>query len=154
MLPAPSFPLQLARVVAALLTAAGILITGTLTTAWQVHQSEYQNAIQAARTAVSRTDQLLDEADKAALEARGYLSFPCSPDVRNELNRISIQQPHLRVISLLQDAKLTCSSFDTQTRLPRSVDLSQFTRHRLSLRPGSIITPGSPLLILLTVFPE
>jgi sensor c-di-GMP phosphodiesterase-like protein len=144
--------LKLARLFSALLTALSIIIAGTLATAWQVRESGRQDAVSASRRAVLRIESLLDEAESAALQARDFLAFPCSPSVRSELNRLTIRLPHLRVISLLQEGKLTCSSFSAS--VPRIVDTSQYAENRLSLRQGSVITPDTPLLILLKSFPE
>ncbi|MGC6061421.1 EAL domain-containing protein [Enterobacter kobei] len=148
----PHLPRILIRACVAFLTGLSILVAGFLATGYQLHQAEREEMAFSARNAVARTDRLLDEAEHAALAARKYLQAPCTPEVRNELNRLTIQQPHLRVVSLLHDSKLVCSSFGSSS--PRTVDLSHYSGGRLSLREGSVITPDDPLLILLTHFPE
>lgn len=142
----------LIRACVAILTGFCILIAGFLATGYQLDQAEREEMAFSARTAVARTDRLLDEAERSALVARRYLQEPCTQGVRNELNRLTIQQPHLRVVSILHGDKLVCSSFGLSA--PRTVDISDYSGDRLSLREGSIITPEDPLLILLTHFPE
>ena len=88
----------------------------------------------------------------AQILASPYLVQSCSSVVRNELNRLSVRLPHLRVISLLQGDQLTCSSFDVP--MPRRMDISQYADNRLSLRPGSNIPPDAPHAVLLNAFPE
>ena len=143
---------NLLRTAAAAFSALCVIVIGYYAVSLQVNHDGREYAVMAARKAVTGTDTLLKQADTAAEQAREFLTGPCSPDVRRELARLTIQQPNLRIISLISGNQLTCSSFGTF--ISRTVDLKQFTDHRLSLRSGSVVTPGSPLVILLTSFPE
>lgn len=140
------------RVLVTLFSALIIMVAGIVATAWQVRVSERQEAMQAASKVVIRTDLLLDEAEQAAILARPYLSNTCSSAVRNELNRLTVRLPHLRVISLLRKDLLICSSFDVS--VPLRMDLSQYAGGRLSLKQGSLITLDAPYVVLLNAFPE
>lgn len=142
----------IARTLASLLTALCIMVSGTVATAWQVRMSDRQEAALAARQAVSRIDNLLDEAAHATALARPYLTQTCSAAVHNELNRLAVRLPHMRVISLFQSKQLACSSFDVP--MPLTIDISQYADNRLSLRRGNLITPNEPFIVLLSVFPE
>ncbi|MHA1081266.1 EAL domain-containing protein (plasmid) [Enterobacter ludwigii] len=152
MYPKSSKSLNLARMLTALLTVLCIITVGTLATGYQVRESERREAAMAAQRAIIQIDLLLDEAGHGAVQARPFLAQHCSPNVRNELNRLAIKWPHLRVISLLQEEQLTCSSFDTP--MLQKVDISHYAGQRLSLRQGSTITPNSPYIVLLSRFPE
>lgn len=152
MSPESSKTLYLARTISTLLAALCIMTIATLTTGYQSRESERREAALAAQRTIIQTDQLLDEAEHAAVQARSFLAQPCSSNVRNELNRLAVRLPHLRVISLLQGEQLTCSSFDIP--VPQKVDISHYAEHRLSLRQGSAITPDSPYVVLLSRFPE
>lgn len=152
MYPESKKKLYLFRMLAGLLTALCIMSVGMVATGYQVLESERHEALQAARLALIRTDLLIDEAEQAAVMASPYLAQPCSSSVRNELNRIAVKLPHLRVISLLKGNQLNCSSFDVP--VPRTMDISQYAGNRLSLRHGSLITPDAPHIVLLTAFPE
>lgn len=143
---------MLARLLVSILVAIIIFSTGILATAYQVRQSERQDASLSAHKAILRIDALLSEAEEAANKARPLLGKICDPGTISQLNKLTIETPHLRVLSLLQGEYLTCSSFGTS--MPRAVDLSHYANHRLSLRPGSVISPDSPMMILLTTFPE
>ncbi|KML24097.1 hypothetical protein VL10_09210 [Leclercia adecarboxylata] len=136
-----------ASLVAILIFSIGLLATG-----YQLRQADLREKARAAQSAVARINILLKEAEDASSRASPWLSHPCTSDVRNELNRLTIIFPHLRVLSLLHDDQLTCSSYSASTA--RTVDLSLYAGKRLSLRQGSVITPASPLLILLTHFGE
>lgn len=152
MFPESKRKLYLVRALASLLAALCIMVAGIVATAWQVRMSERQEAALAARQAVFRIDLLLDEAAQAADLARPYLALTCSPAVRNELNRLAVRLPHLRVISLIQGNQMTCSSFDVP--VPLTIDISQYAGNRLSLRRGNLITPNASFIVLLSVFPE
>lgn len=141
-----------ARTLTSLLTVLLIIALGGLATWFQVRQSQQQIIFSSVHEAVNRIDGLLEEAEEAAGHARPYLGMPCSAKLSDELNRLTIDQPHLRVISLLHGNKLVCSSFGESE--PRNVDLRGYAENRLSLRHGSVITPDIPLLILLNAFPE
>jgi|GEM_PF-3841017 Predicted signal transduction protein containing sensor and EAL domains len=143
---------QLARILSTVLVVIGVAMSGYLTIRYQVNVNERKYIVFTAQEAVSGIDRLLNEANQAAERARKYLVFPCSQDIQHELNRLTIQQPHLRVINLISGNQLKCSSFSALTS--QTMDFSQYVNHRLSLRSGSVITPGNPLLILLSSFPE
>jgi sensor c-di-GMP phosphodiesterase-like protein len=152
MIPEPSKLRSFARVVAAALTAFCVVLAGFLAIRYQVNQEEREYSEFAARSAVRDIEQHLKEADSTAKQAEAFLAFPCTQDVRSKLNRLIISNSHLRVVSLIQNNQLLCSSFGTS--VPRTVDLSDYIDNRLSLKRGSVITPNSPLLILLSTFPE
>lgn len=138
----------LGKITAALLMFLFITIVGVIATGYQIRK----NTIHIARDTIRQVDLLLDNADITAVQASAYLTMPCTAKIRSELSRLAINGAHVRVISLLKEEQLICSSFSTST--PRKVDTSQYAGHRLSLRPGSIITPDSPLLILLKTMPK
>lgn len=152
MYPESTKKLYLAKFIATLLVALCIMTIATLAAGYQFRESERREAVLAAQHTILRTDQLLDEAELAAVQARPFLAQPCSSNVRNELNRLAVRLPHLRVISLLLGEQLTCSSFDIP--VPQKVDTSHYAEHRLSLRQESAITPDSPYIVLLSGFPE
>ena len=142
----------IARMIASLIVTVMIISAGTFAIWFQVRHSEQQSVISSAHYAINRIDLLLNEANGASMQARHYLNLPCSALVSSELNKLTIDQPHLRVISLLKRNKLICSSFGVSVQ--RTVDTRDYVQHRLMLRTGSMITPNITLLILLSSFPE
>lgn len=137
-------------------TALTILLTltsGVLATGYQVRQSVGQGIAESAGKAVDRVDQILQEAENAAVQARPYLPAQhCLPETQNALNRLAIVRPHLRVISLLHQEELICSSFGGAK--PHHIDMRAYAAGRLSIHFGSTVSPDTPILVLLTRFPE
>lgn len=144
---------QLARGSIAVLSVLFVLIPGIIATGLQVKQSVEHSTFESASKAVDKVDQILQEAESAAVEARLYLSTQkCTPEIQNSLNQMAIVRPHLRVISLLHQQRVMCSSFGGIKS--HNINMKGYVSGRLSIIPGSPISPDEPILILLTRFPE
>ena len=144
---------KLALSVLVLLSMVLFILAGIFSIGYQVMSSSRQHAETSAKKAVERVDSLLKEAENAADQTHPFLLSPvCSEDIKNGLDRMAIVRPHLRMISLLHKNRLTCSSFGGV--IPHEVSTKEYAGGRLSLHLGSTISPDTPVLILLTYFPE
>lgn len=141
-----------ARKIAAISVFFTLLIFGFVITWLQVIHIDLADTRVSAKKATNNIELLLDEATGGAGEASAYLSSPCSPDIRQALHRLSIGSAHLRIISLINNNEMTCSSYPGIESY--QVDLSRFTGRRLALITGSAISPDIPILVLLSTYSE
>lgn len=140
------------RELLAAFTAIVIIIFGTVISWLQVLDFDNAEAKTTAKKAIHNIELLLDEATRGSDVASVYLSSICNLSVSQALLRLSISSPHIRVISLLHDGQLTCSSYVGAD--PYQVDFSRYAEGKLALTSGGIISPGTPILVLLNAYPQ
>lgn len=142
-------PLRIAAILAAGLAAT---FTGAGLTWYQVSQAELNDTVLAATQAVRENERLLDEARYAAERAHPLLLLPCTPWTRVELGRLAIGIEHIRVINLFYRSHLACSSWDGSQDTKEDVPASP--EHGVTLLIDDYISPGVPVMVLRTGFPE
>lgn len=140
------------NILIAVIVTVVLCILSTLLISCQLYYSARSEALSHARNALLRTEGMLDEASQATREARYLLSGRCTPAALRNLNRLAAVLPHLRSVNLLNDNSVWCSSllgdqFLTFTR-------EKFLLTTLALYTGDEVTPGIPLLVYQTSFPE
>lgn len=125
-LPEKRLPRILAKMFSTLASTLSIIFAGLFATSYQVHLSAQKETQRSVQNAVTKIDLLLAEAEMAAYLAKKKLLVQCTQTVRNNLHTMSLNSPHLRVISLLKDGYLTCSSFNVPNQ--RAVDVSHYEK--------------------------
>lgn len=133
-------------------TAITIFLFGILISWMQVLHFDLANASESAKKASNNIELLLDEATKESNSASTYLSSPCTSTVNQALHRLSIDSPHVRIISLIKNGKMSCSSYAGIE--PYQVNFSRYTERRLALSSGNAISPGVPILVLLSSYSQ
>lgn len=134
--------------------AIGLAVTlgGAAVTWFQVSQSELSDTALAAEQVVRVNERLLDEARYAAERAHPLLLRPCTPQTRTELGRLAIGIEHIRVINLFYRSHLACSSWDGTRGIKE--DAPAGPGHTVTLLTDDYISPGVPVMVLRTGFPE
>ena len=140
------------RTAAIVATGLTVTLAGALLTWYQVSQAELNDAALAANQAVRENERLLDEARYAADRAHPLLLQPCTPWTRTELGRLAIGIEHIRVINLFYRNHLACSSWDGTRDVKEDVPASP--GHAVTLLTDDYISPGVPVMVLRTGFPE
>ncbi|WP_442797141.1 EAL domain-containing protein [Pantoea vagans] len=143
---------RLPHVIATFGLCVVIMLAGIGFTWFQVSQSELDDTALAAEQAIQASDRLIDQARRAATHARPYLSHACSPQTQAELARLAIGSEHIRVISLFKHAHMTCSSWSGALAVKE--DLPASSARIVTLLNDDYITPGVPVMVLRTSFPE
>lgn len=142
-------PLRIAAIMAA---GLAVTLAGAALTWYQVSQAELNDTALAAEQVVRANEILLDEARYAAKRAHPLLLRPCSPQTRTELGRLAIGIEHIRVINLFYRSHLACSSWDGTQGIKEDVPAS--VGHAVTLLIDDYISPGVPVMVLRTGFPE
>lgn len=146
----PAFrPLSIAAALAIGLT---VTLAGSALTWYQVSQAELNDTALAATQAVRENERLLDEARYAAERAHPLLLQPCTLWTRTELGRLAIGIEHIRVINLFYRSHLACSSWDGTRGIKEDVPAGP--GHAVTLLTDDYISPGVPVMVLRTGFPE
>lgn len=140
------------RIAAILAIGLAVTLAGAALTWYQVSQTELNDTALAATQAVRENDRLLDEASYAAKRAHPLLLLPCTPWTRTELGRLAIGIEHIRVINLFYRNHLSCSSWDGTRGIKEDVPAG--TGLVVTLLTDDYISPGVPVMVLRTGFPE
>lgn len=140
------------RIAATLVTGLAVTLCGAALTWYQVSQAELNDTALAATQAVRANERLLDEAQSAAELVHPLLLQPCNPFTRTELSRLAIGIEHIRVINLFYHNHLTCSSWDGARGVKENVPAGP--DHTVTLLTDDYISPGVPVIVLRSAFPE
>ena len=125
---------------------------GLLVVWYQIISVDRERATSAAKNEVARIDSLLIEARETAEDAKVYLGMHCSTEVTNALFRLAITHDHVRVISLIKDGYVSCSSYNDFT--PVRIDFARYADNKLTIRPGAFGPSDSKVLVLLNHFQQ
>lgn len=139
------------RAIIAFFSAVGIMICGLSMTWLQVLHSDLSEASNAAEKAVNNINIILNEASHGADSARPLLKLSCSQEVSQSLNRLAINLPHIRIITLIQEGWMSCSSLSTP---PYKIDFSAYVDNKLKLSLSTGVSATLPIIILLQSYPE
>lgn len=136
--------------------AAGltVMLAGAGLTWYQVSQTELNDTTLAANQAVRENELLLNEARYAAQRAYPLMLQPCTPWTRIELGRLAIGIEHIRVINLFNHSHLSCSSWDGNLGMKKDVLVDSGSDQAVTIRTDHYISPGVPIMVLRTSFPE
>ncbi|TBL69148.1 EAL domain-containing protein [Hafnia alvei] len=146
-----NIPRKGVRAIIAFCSAVGIMICGLTMTWLQVLYSDLSEASNAAEKAVNNINIILNEASHGADSARPFLKLSCSQEVSQSLNRLAINLPHIRIITLIHEGWMSCSSLSTP---PYKIDFSSYVDHKLKLSPSTAVSATLPIIILLQSYPE
>lgn len=129
-----------------------VALAGTALAWYQATTDEINDTAMSAAQVIRINEQLLDEASSAARLARPLLLQPCTLQTRTELSRLAIGIEHIRIINLYKQDNLVCSSWDGALTVKE--DIPGRTGHALTLLNDSHVSPGVPVMVVRTVFPE
>lgn len=132
--------------------ALAVIAFGLTATSFQIYTMNRAESKASARQAVAQIDGLIDEAKMTTAEAKKMLGRTCTSTLRQELNRLTIIHPHIRVLSLIVNDRLSCTSYG---ELPEyKIDTKRYVNGILQLKRDSVISPGSLTLIYLNRYNE
>ncbi|HAT6802686.1 TPA: EAL domain-containing protein [Citrobacter freundii] len=111
----------------------------------QVSYGLKQGALSRLELAVSKLDDVIQNAGKAAEGVAVDAGKECTAEVRDALRYQVAIVPDVRTVSLAKDNVIYCSSIYTSIARPSSKGF--FVRDQLLLLGGNQLTPGKPVLI-------